>query len=110
MKVSGKKLRQIQKSFRLGSRTRILMSFPEVREAVIGYADQMVYGHTYAADSLYQSIPEWEKKMSTAIPLIRRATRFFIMKGVASYSFQQPFKPSPRKGMSTTSEAAHEKR
>ncbi len=30
---------------------------PEVREAVIGYADQMVYGYTlYASDSLYQSI------------------------------------------------------
>ena len=35
---------------------------PEVREAVIGYADQMVYGYTYAADSLYQSILDWEKE------------------------------------------------
>ena len=35
---------------------------PEVREAVIGYADQMVYGYTYASDSLYQSIPDWEKR------------------------------------------------
>lgn len=34
---------------------------PEVREAVIGYADQMVYGYTYASDSLYQSILDWEK-------------------------------------------------
>lgn len=35
---------------------------PEVREAVIGYADQMVYGYTYASDSLYQSIMDWEKE------------------------------------------------
>ena len=35
---------------------------PEVREAVIGYADQMVYGYTYASDSLYQSILDWEKE------------------------------------------------
>ena len=35
---------------------------PEVREAVIGYADQLDYGYTYAADSLYQSILDWEKE------------------------------------------------
>ena len=35
---------------------------PEVREAVIGYADQMVYGYTYASNSLYQSILDWEKE------------------------------------------------
>lgn len=35
---------------------------PEVREAVIGYADQMVYGYTYASDTLYQSILDWEKE------------------------------------------------
>ena len=35
---------------------------PEVREAVIGYADQMVYGYTYVSDSLYQSILDWEKE------------------------------------------------
>ena len=35
---------------------------PEVREAVIGYADQMVYGYTYASESLYQSILDWEKE------------------------------------------------
>ena len=35
---------------------------PEVREAVIGYGDQMVYGYTYASDSLYQSILDWEKE------------------------------------------------
>ena len=35
---------------------------PEVREAVISYADQMVYGYTYASESLYQSILDWEKE------------------------------------------------
>ena len=48
---------------------------PEVREAVIGYADQMVYGYTYASDSLYQSILDWEKK-SMAIPLTRKPVVF----------------------------------
>lgn len=68
---------------------------PEVREAVIGYADQMVYGYTYASDSLYQSILDWEKK-SMAIPLTRKRSS---LSKVSCQLFQQPFKPSPRKGM-----------
>ena len=68
---------------------------PEVREAVIGYADQMVYGYTYASDSLYQSILDWEKK-SMAIPLTRKLSS--LSKALFQL-FQQLFKPSPRKGM-----------
>ncbi|MCY7085058.1 pyridoxal phosphate-dependent aminotransferase [Streptococcus oralis] len=33
---------------------------PEVRQAVQAYADQLVYGYTYASDALIQSVQEWE--------------------------------------------------
>ena len=33
---------------------------PEVRQAVQTYADQLVYGYTYASDALIQSVQEWE--------------------------------------------------
>ena len=68
---------------------------PEVREAVIGYADQMVYGYTYASESLYQSILDWEKK-SMAIPLTRKRSS---LSKVLFRLFQQLFKPLLRKGM-----------
>lgn len=35
---------------------------PAVREAILAYADQLVYGYTYASTGLYQSILDWEKK------------------------------------------------
>ena len=69
---------------------------PEVREAVIGYADQMVYGYTYAADSLYQSILEWEKEehgysfdkeaivfIEGVVPAISTAIQAFTKEGEA---------------------------
>ncbi|KXT74050.1 Aspartate aminotransferase [Streptococcus sp. DD10] len=34
---------------------------PEVREAVLAYAEQLVYGYTYASDGLYQSVIDWER-------------------------------------------------
>ena len=67
---------------------------PEVREAVIGYADQMVYGYTYASNSLYQSILDWEKK-NTAIPLTRKLSS---LSKALFQPFQQLFKPLLRKG------------
>ena len=33
---------------------------PEVRQAVQAYADQLVYGYTYASDALIKSIQDWE--------------------------------------------------
>lgn len=34
---------------------------PEVRQTVHDYAEQLVYGYTYASDSLIQSVLDWEK-------------------------------------------------
>ena len=69
---------------------------PEVREAVIGYADQMVYGYTYASDSLYQSILDWEKEehgysfekeavvfIEGVVPAISTAIQAFTKEGQA---------------------------
>lgn len=33
---------------------------PEVRRAVQAYADQLVYGYTYASDALIESVQDWE--------------------------------------------------
>lgn len=33
---------------------------PEVRRAVQAYADQLVYGYTYASDDLIESVQDWE--------------------------------------------------
>lgn len=33
---------------------------PKVRQAVQAYADQLVYGYTYASDALIQSVQDWE--------------------------------------------------
>ena len=33
---------------------------PEVRQAIQAYADQLVYGYTYASDALIESVQEWE--------------------------------------------------
>ena len=33
---------------------------PEVRQAVQAYADQLVYGYTYASDALIESVQNWE--------------------------------------------------
>ena len=33
---------------------------PEVRQALQTYADQLVYGYTYASDALIESVQEWE--------------------------------------------------
>lgn len=35
---------------------------PAVREAVLAYADQLVYGYTYASPALYQSVLDWEER------------------------------------------------
>ena len=33
---------------------------PEVRQAIQTYADQLVYGYTYASDALIESVQDWE--------------------------------------------------
>jgi len=33
---------------------------PEVRQTIQAYADQLVYGYTYASDALIESVQEWE--------------------------------------------------
>ena len=33
---------------------------PEIRQAVQAYADQLVYGYTYASDALIESVRDWE--------------------------------------------------
>ncbi|WP_247952212.1 MalY/PatB family protein [Streptococcus oralis] len=33
---------------------------PDVRQAVQAYADQLVYGYTYASDALIESVQDWE--------------------------------------------------
>lgn len=35
---------------------------PEVRQAIHDYAEQLVYGYTYAGDSLIEAVQEWEEK------------------------------------------------
>lgn len=37
------------------------LPFKELRDTVRRYADEYVFGYTYASDSLYQSIIDWEK-------------------------------------------------
>ncbi|MEW4354370.1 MalY/PatB family protein [Streptococcus pneumoniae] len=34
---------------------------PEIKQAIYDYADQLVYGYTYASDGLYQAVLDWEK-------------------------------------------------
>ncbi|WP_155964484.1 MalY/PatB family protein [Streptococcus ruminantium] len=35
---------------------------PEIRQIIRDYADQHIFGYSYASDSLYQSIIDWENK------------------------------------------------
>ncbi|MGT2799687.1 MalY/PatB family protein [Streptococcus marmotae] len=37
------------------------LPFPEIQEAVTQYATNYIFGYTYASDTLYQSIMDWEK-------------------------------------------------
>ena len=35
---------------------------PEVRESIIAYADELVYGYSYPGQGLYEAIMDWEKE------------------------------------------------
>ncbi|WP_348628371.1 aminotransferase class I/II-fold pyridoxal phosphate-dependent enzyme [Streptococcus sp. LYSM12] len=37
------------------------LPFKEIRDVVRRYADEYIFGYTYASDALYQSIIDWEK-------------------------------------------------
>ena len=43
---------------------------PEIRQTVHDYAEQLVYGYTYASDGLIEAVQNWEEN-STVIALIR---------------------------------------
>lgn len=68
---------------------------PEIRDAVINYAETHIFGYPYPSDELYQSIIDWEK-INMAIQLIRRVLS--LLKGL-SQLFQQLFSPLPKKTM-----------
>lgn len=55
---------------------------PEIRDAVINYAETHIFGYPYPSDELYQSIIDWEK-INMAIQLIRRVLS--LLKGCPSY-------------------------
>lgn len=69
---------------------------PEVREAIVAYADQLVYGYTYASQGLYEAVLGWEKDqhgyefdqaalvfMEGVVPSISTAIQAFTQEGDA---------------------------
>ena len=68
---------------------------PEIRDAVINYAETHIFGYPYPSEELYQSIINWEK-INTVTSLIKRV--LFSLK-VLFQLFQQLFKPLPKKVM-----------
>lgn len=68
---------------------------PEIRDAVINYAETHIFGYPYPSEELYQSIINWEK-INTVTSLIKRV--LFSLK-VLFQPFQQLFKPLPKKEM-----------
>lgn len=69
---------------------------PEVRQAVQAYADQLVYGYTYASDALIQSVQDWEENqhgytfdkealvfIEGVVPAISTAIQAFTKEGEA---------------------------
>ena len=68
---------------------------PEIRDAVINYAETHIFGYPYPSEELYQSIINWEK-INTVTSLIKRV--LFSLK-VLFQPFQRLFKPLPKKVM-----------
>lgn len=66
---------------------------PEVKNAIHDYAEQLVYGYTYASDELLQAVLDWEKA-NISIRLIR--ILLFLWK-VLCQPFLLRFKPLPKK-------------
>ncbi|RSK18128.1 Cystathionine beta-lyase PatB [Streptococcus oralis] len=69
---------------------------PEVRRAVQAYADQLVYGYTYASDALIESVQDWESSqhgyrfdkdalvfIEGVVPAISTAIQAFTKEGEA---------------------------
>ena len=68
---------------------------PEIRDAVINYAETHIFGYPYPSDELYQSIIDWEKNQH-GYSVDRRVLS--LLKGL-SQLFQQLFSPLPKKTM-----------
>ena len=66
---------------------------PEIRQAVQTYADQLVYGYTYASEELIKEVQKWEPH-NTATTLTKR---LLSLSRVWYRPSQQPFKPSQKK-------------
>ena len=69
---------------------------PEIRQAVQTYADQLVYGYTYASDGLIEAVQNWEEKqhgyrfdkdtlvfIEGVVPAISTAIQAFTKEGEA---------------------------
>ncbi|EHE90168.1 Transaminase (aminotransferase) [Streptococcus thermophilus CNCM I-1630] len=68
---------------------------PEIRDAVINYAETHIFGYPYPSDELYQSIIDWEKNQHGYS--VDKAS-IVLIEGV-SQLFQQLFSPLPKKTM-----------
>jgi len=60
---------------------------PEIRQAVQTYADQLVYGYTYASEELIKEVQKWEATQKRLLSLSR----------VWYQPSQQLFKPLQKK-------------
>ena len=69
---------------------------PEIRQTVHGYAEQLVYGYTYASDGLIEAVQDWEEKhhgyrfdkdslvfIEGVVPAISTAIQAFTKEGEA---------------------------
>ncbi|MFS9152277.1 MalY/PatB family protein [Streptococcus infantis] len=69
---------------------------PEIRQTVHDYAEQLVYGYTYASDGLIEAVQDWEKKhhgygfdkdalvfIEGVVPAISTAIQAFTKEGEA---------------------------
>ena len=66
---------------------------PEIRQAVQTYANQLVYGYTYASDDLIKEVQKWELH-NTVTTLIKR---LLSLSRVWYQQSQQLFKPLQKK-------------
>lgn len=72
------------------------MPVPEIKEAIIDYGQEHIFGYNYFKDSLYQSVIDWERKehgynitkddisfIDGVVPAISVAIQAFTEKGDA---------------------------
>ena len=68
---------------------------PEIRDAVINYAETHIFGYPYPSEELYQSIINWEKNQHGYV--VDKRVLFSLK--VLFQLFQRLFKPLPKKVM-----------